>query len=108
MYFYLAMADAVVVGGGFTPHGAHNIIEPLAVGKPVITGPEIGTIEYPFVEAEAAGVARRVRDAGELSSALQEIGTGDKAAIDRFLAAHSGGVARLLEALPAALAAARG
>ena len=103
MYFYLAMADAVVVGGGFTPHGAHNIIEPLAVGKPVITGPEIGTIEYPFVEAEAAGVARRVRDAGELAGALEEIGTGDKAAIDRFLAAHSGGVRRLLAALPAAL-----
>lgn len=108
MYFYLAMADAVVVGGGFTPHGAHNIIEALALGKPVITGPEIGTIEYPFVEAEAAGVARRVRDARELADALRGIGPGDRDAIDNFLAAHSGGVARLLDALPQALAGARG
>ena len=47
MYFYLAMADRVVTGGGFTPHGAHNIIEPLALARPVIVGPEIHTIEYP-------------------------------------------------------------
>jgi 3-deoxy-D-manno-octulosonic-acid transferase len=107
MYFYLAMADAVVVGGGFTPHGAHNIIEPLAVGKPVVTGPEIGTIEYPFVEAEAAGVAWRVRNADELAGALRGLRP-DTLAIDRFLADHSGGVRRLLAALPDALAAARG
>ncbi|MGI1662819.1 3-deoxy-D-manno-octulosonic acid transferase [Palleronia sp. KMU-117] len=107
MYFYLAMADAVVVGGGFTPHGAHNIIEPLAVGKPVVTGPEVGTIEYPFVEAEAAGVAWRVRDAADLAGAVRGLSP-DTQAIERFLADHAGGVRRLLAALPDALATARG
>ena len=48
------VTDRVVTGGGFTPHGAHNIIEPLALKRPVIVGPEIHTIEYPAVEAIAA------------------------------------------------------
>ncbi|MES2667511.1 MAG: glycosyltransferase N-terminal domain-containing protein [Pseudomonadota bacterium] len=108
MYFYLTMADAVVVGGGFTPMGAHNIIEPLALRKPVITGPEIGTIEYPFIEAEAAGVAARVPDAAALAAALSSDQAPDPARIDAFFVAHSGGVARFLAALPQVLAQARG
>ena len=39
MYFYLAMSDRVVVGGGFTPKGSHNIIEPLALANPVMSAP---------------------------------------------------------------------
>ena len=107
MYFYLSLADAVVVGGGFTPKGAHNIIEPLALRKPVMTGPEIGTIEYPFLEAEAAGVARRVRDATELAAALSGASHPDPARIEAFFAAHAGGVARFFDALPRLLANAR-
>jgi 3-deoxy-D-manno-octulosonic-acid transferase len=69
MNFYLAMSDLVVVGGGFMPKGSHNIIEPLALGKPVIVGPETWTIEYPAEEAIAAGVCRRVAP-GDLAAAL--------------------------------------
>ncbi|PTV93782.1 3-deoxy-D-manno-octulosonic-acid transferase [Rhodobacter aestuarii] len=107
MYFYLALADAVVVGGGFTPKGAHNIIEPLALKKPVLTGPEIWTIEYPFVEAEAAGVARRVKDAAELAKALAGPDQPTPAQIERFFADHAGGVDRFFAALPGVLANAR-
>lgn len=107
MYFYLTMADAVVVGGGFTPMGAHNIIEPLALRKPVITGPEIGTIEYPFIEAEAARVAARVPDATALATALSSDQAPDPARIDAFFTAHAGGVARFLAALPQVLMQAR-
>jgi 3-deoxy-D-manno-octulosonic-acid transferase len=107
MYFYLALADVVVVGGGFTPRGAHNIIEPLALKKQVITGPETWPIEYPFTEAEAAGVARRVADAAELGAALSTMTDEDTARIEAFFAAHSGGVARFFAALPDSLAQAR-
>ena len=55
MYGYLAAADRVIVGGGYTPKGAHNISEALALGKPVWTGPHIWTIEYPAHEALEAG-----------------------------------------------------
>ena len=106
MYFYLAMSDQVIVGGGFNPKGAHNISESLVLMKPVLTGPHTGTIEYPFVEAEAAGVARSVRDADALGQALIEGFGSDPARIQAFLDAHAGGTARTLAAIPRLIAAA--
>lgn len=99
MYAYLAMADMVIVGGGFTPKGAHNIIEPLALRKPVLTGPQTWTIEFPFVEAEATGVARSVPDGAALLAALGESATADPTAIEAFFTAHSGATQRTISAL---------
>jgi 3-deoxy-D-manno-octulosonic-acid transferase len=96
MYFYLAMATRVVVGGGFNPKGAHNIIEPLALKKPVLVGPETFTIEYPFAEAEAAGVAKSVPDATALAAALIARDDPTPAQIDAFFAAHAGATPRTL------------
>jgi len=100
MYFYLAMADQVIVGGGFNPKGAHNIIEPLALRKPVLTGPHIDTIEYPMTEALAAGVAQSVADAAALAAALIANHPVTDAQIDAFFDAHAGATARTLAALP--------
>jgi 3-deoxy-D-manno-octulosonic-acid transferase len=100
MYAYLAMADLAVTGGGFTPHGAHNIIEPLAMGLPVIVGPEIHTIEYPATEAIAAGVCLRVETPDALLAALSGHWTGPGSeAVQAFLTAHSGATARTMTAL---------
>jgi 3-deoxy-D-manno-octulosonic-acid transferase len=101
MYAYLAMADRVVVGGGFMPKGAHNIIEPLALGKPVLTGPVTWPIEYPMEEAKAAGVALAAQDAAELARLLQGPDWTTPAAIAAFFAAHSGAAARTMAALDA-------
>ncbi|QCO54839.1 3-deoxy-D-manno-octulosonic acid transferase [Pseudorhodobacter turbinis] len=101
MYFYLAMADRVVVGGGFNPKGAHNIIEPLALKKPVLVGPETWTIEYPLVEAEAAGVARSVPDFEALAKALIARDDPSAAQIDAFFAAHAGATPRTLAGIAA-------
>ncbi len=103
MYFYIALSDRVVTGGGFTPHGAHNIIEPLALKRPVIVGPEIHTIEYPAVEAIAAGVCLRVETAEALTEALTGWLGPDPDTIDAFFAAHSGATQRTLSALDRAL-----
>ncbi|MDE0307699.1 MAG: 3-deoxy-D-manno-octulosonic acid transferase [Albidovulum sp.] len=59
MNFYLSLADIVIVGGGFVKSGAHNVIEPLALGKPVLVGPSIWTIEYPALEAIEAGAVAK-------------------------------------------------
>lgn len=101
MYFYLALADRVVTGGGFTPHGAHNIIEPLALGKPVIVGPAIHTIEYPAAEAIAAGVCRHAETPADLARALTPAGWPGPtpAAIRDFLAAHSGATEKTVAAI---------
>jgi 3-deoxy-D-manno-octulosonic-acid transferase len=99
MYFYLAMADRVVVGGGFTPGGAHNIIEALSLTKPVVTGPVTWPIEYPMAEAVAAGVAMSVGDAPALAKALAAPLATDQEVMAQFLAAHSGAAARTVAAL---------
>ncbi|WP_231704119.1 3-deoxy-D-manno-octulosonic acid transferase [Cochlodiniinecator piscidefendens] len=102
MYFYLSLAQQVIVGGGFHPKGAHNVIEPLAVQKPVLVGPHIWTIEYPAFEAIKAGVVRQLDDEKALIAALSpaELGviSGD---IGEFYTAHSGAAQRSLKALPA-------
>jgi 3-deoxy-D-manno-octulosonic-acid transferase len=102
MYAYLAMADRVIVGGGFTPKGSHNISEPLALGKPVMTGPDIHTIEYPAVEAIAAGVCRRLKTAEDLRATLSPDAPPDPSleAIAAFFDAHSGAVGKTLAAIP--------
>lgn len=100
MYAYLSMADEVIVGGGFNPKGAHNISEALVLGRPVVTGPHVHTIEYPFAEAKAAGVARSVRDAEELTAVLLSEWRPDKGRIEGFVAAHSNATDRTLAALP--------
>lgn len=55
MDFYYAMADLVFVGASLIDHGGHNIIEPLAQGKPVLMGPSIFGIAYPAHDAMQAG-----------------------------------------------------
>ncbi len=102
MFFYLALGDAAVVGGGFVPKGAHNIIEPLALGRPVLVGPHVWTIEYPGEEAMAAGVVTLCHDAQDLARALAtrlQASQGDVPSMQAFLAAHSGATARTLAAL---------
>jgi 3-deoxy-D-manno-octulosonic-acid transferase len=101
MYFYIALADRVVTGGGFTPHGAHNIIEPLALRRPVIVGPEVHTIEYPATEAIAAGVCLRVKTAEALTRALTDWPGPGPEVIQAFFAAHSGATEKTLVALDA-------
>lgn len=98
MYFYLELADRVVVGGGFQPKGSHNIIEPLALGKPVIVGPEIHTIEYPAVEAIAAGVCLQTMPE-RLASDIEAWPDPSQKAIAGFIAAHSGAGARTMAAI---------
>jgi 3-deoxy-D-manno-octulosonic-acid transferase len=107
MYFYLALCDRAIVGGGFVTKGAHNIIEPLALRKPVIVGPHIWTIEYPAQEAISAGVCYHVQTEAELLVAVQSPMVVKEDQIAAFYADHAGAVDRTLAALPHALAGLR-
>lgn len=105
MYFYLALSDLVIVGGGFVGKGAHNVIEPLALRKPVLVGPHVWTIEYPGQEAEAAGVLRICPDIPDLSATLiallSEPGRLEDMAgrTEAFFAAHAGATVRSMAVL---------
>lgn len=103
MYFYLGLCDRAIVGGGFVPKGAHNVIEPLAVKKPVIVGPHIWTIEYPATEAIEAAVCQLVPTKAALLAEVQSSTNVTDAQITAFYEDHAGGVARTLAAIPEAL-----
>lgn len=101
MYFYLALCDQAIIGGSFVPKGAHNISEPLALSKPVILGPHTWTIEFPFVEAQAAGVAHQVPDIAALCAYLTNGTPPATATVAAFFATQSGAVDRTLKAIQA-------
>ena len=64
-----AIAQAAFVGGSLVPVGGHNVLEPAALGVPVLFGPHTDHVSGPAESLVAAGGARRVRDARELASA---------------------------------------
>ena len=104
---YYAAADVVVMGGSLMPYGSQNLIEPCALGKPVIVGPHTYNFEEAAEGAIHAGGALRVRDARAALAAAAEL-AGDAARRERmgdgaraFVAAHRGAVARLMAWLEA-------
>lgn len=105
MFFYLGLADVAVAGGGFLPTGAHNVIEPLALQKPVLTGPHTWTIEYPAEEAAAAGVLTVCADVPAMAARIEALMTDPAAAAavaaqaEAFFAAHAGATARTMALL---------
>lgn len=105
MYFYLALSQAVVVGASFVPLGAHNVIEPLALKKPVMVGPSIWGIEYPGVEALAAGVLQQHMDIPSLANAMVHLlkapGAYEQAmaGAEQFYAEHAGSTTKHMAVL---------
>lgn len=105
MYFYLALSQVVVVGASFVPMGAHNIIEPLALRKPVMVGHSIWGIEYPGVEALAAGVLQQHMTIDSLAQALVHLLTDVDAyataiaGAEAFYAEHGGATAKHMAVL---------
>jgi 3-deoxy-D-manno-octulosonic-acid transferase len=57
LLFLFALADVAFVGGSLVPTGGHNLLEPAALGKPVLTGPHL----FNFLD-----IAAQLRDAGAL------------------------------------------
>ncbi len=66
-------ADLVFVGGSLAPWGGHNLIEPAAVGKPILFGPHMSNfreIAALFLDADAA---MQVRDRDHLRDVLENL-----------------------------------
>lgn len=67
---FLAAADAAFVGGSFVPVGGHNILEPAALGVPVVFGPHMfnfSVISHLFLAEDAAS---QVANTDELEATL--------------------------------------
>lgn len=70
---FYAASDIAFVGGSLMETGGHNVLEPAALGIPVIVGPHTFNFEeisHLLVEAEAA---IRVNDRSELANAIKNL-----------------------------------
>ncbi|MCB8932397.1 MAG: hypothetical protein M9921_04355 [Fimbriimonadaceae bacterium] len=103
-----AVADIVVIGGGFANHGGQNLLQPLALGKPVLHGPHMQNFAEVAAAAKAAGATRVCETPGELANAIRELieapacrrKIGQAAA--NFIAENAGASLRYAEAIAAA------
>lgn len=105
MAAYVAMADAAIIGGSLLPFGGQNLIEPCALGVPVVVGPHTENFAQAAAEAIEAGAALRVADAAAaidtalalLADPARQAAMG--AAGTAFAQAHRGATRRTLGAL---------
>ncbi|NVD69356.1 lipid IV(A) 3-deoxy-D-manno-octulosonic acid transferase [Duganella sp. BJB1802] len=106
MFAYYAACDVAFVGGSLLPLGGQNLIEPAALGKPVLIGPHTFNFALVTEDALAAGGAQRVADAAELMSAAGRLLNDEaaRAAMGRnalaFANQHRGATRRTLALLP--------
>ena len=68
-----ACADVAFVGGSLVPIGGHNLLEPAALGLPVLTGPSYRNSEEIAQLLLARGAALQVMSAADLAAALQRL-----------------------------------
>jgi 3-deoxy-D-manno-octulosonic-acid transferase len=105
MLSYYANAKVVVMGGTLVGTGGQNLIEPCAVGVPVVLGPSTYNFQQAADEALALGAAKPARDAREaltvtlefLDDEMHRRRVGVKAR--DFVAQHRGATERTLKLL---------
>jgi 3-deoxy-D-manno-octulosonic-acid transferase len=72
MMFYAA-ADVAFVAGSLVPIGGHNLLEPVSLGRPVLTGPHNFNSEAAARLLLEAGAARVVANTGQLGAAVSDL-----------------------------------
>ena len=100
---FYAASDVAFVGGSLVPVGGHNLLEPAALGKAIVTGRYLFNAQEIADSFVANDACWQVADADELFTALDELlenperaaALGGNAA--EILARNRGALARLLE-----------
>ena len=70
---FYAAADVAFVGGSLVPVGGHNLLEPAALGVPVLTGPHNGNGPEVARLLVASGAAEIVHNAQELGARVSTL-----------------------------------
>lgn len=70
---FCGAADLVFVGGSLVPVGGHNLIEPAAWGRPVLSGPELFNFAEAAALLETGGGLRICADGAALAAAVAEL-----------------------------------
>jgi len=69
---FYAASDVAFVGGSLVQEGGHNMLEPAALGIPVIFGPYVHDVVDISERLSQAGAGRKVEDKDELGAAVVE------------------------------------
>ena len=106
-----AAVDVAFVGGSLVPIGGHNLLEPAALGVPVITGPhQSNAREVGLILARENAVVQ-VTDAGQLAGQLEALFADPQrrlrlgASARQVVARNRGSLERLLALIESLLAA---
>lgn len=70
---FYGCSDVALIGGSLIPHGGHNLLEPAALGRPVITGPHyfnFAEVTRQFIDH---GAAVEVADKSALADKVIEL-----------------------------------
>ncbi len=70
---FYAAANVAFVGGSLVPIGGHNLLEPAALGKPVVTGPHLFHTQDIASMFETLGASVAVNDAAQLGDAVAKL-----------------------------------
>lgn len=70
---WFAVADIAFIGGSLVPFGGHNILEPAALNKPVLSGPHYQNLAALFEPFVNEGGVKIVKDSNELVSTLKQL-----------------------------------
>ena len=73
---FYAAADVAFVAGSLVPIGGHNLLEPAALGLPILTGPHNFNSEDVARLLLEVGAARVVHDAAELAAEVATLAWG--------------------------------
>ena len=99
---FYAAADVAFVGGTLVPVGGHNLLEPAALRKPVVTGPYLFNTQDIADKFEKVGASITVNNAGQLGSAVADLFADKESALDignrgfEIVKQNRGALARLL------------
>ena len=103
LQMFYAAADVAFVGGSLVPIGGHNLLEPAALGMPILSGPHTHNAQDIAELLAQAGVLRIVRSREELGQRVAdyfddpEHARQDGARGQEVIAQSRGAVAQLVE-----------
>ena len=78
---FYAASDIAFVGGSLVPVGGHNLLEPAALGLPVISGPNVFNAQEIADMFVAKGACEIVADANALAAAIANLVADPEAAV---------------------------
>lgn len=100
---FYAASNVAFVGGSLVPIGGHNLLEPAALGRPIVSGPHLFNAQEIADRFVAEAACRIVNDADELEQTVRDLLDDPAAAATlgrngrALLENNRGSLARLLE-----------